>query len=228
MLVFILQTPSDALSLLEVLFLYLVSAMVQKVWLAIPILVLSFDSHMELWCRFYLSSCLLLNFLPVYLKLIWVYRPWHSLFFVCLFVCLFCFLSFCFFPLSGWQGSASEASVSDWCEAIDPLFEWCALISPEISCESWNKCIVTSFYLASLYSFCFCQHCLLHLTPLPFWLVLSLLENLCRFFKGVGIGVCFEGSQFILWMRYESMDVVNNAILLVRVAPSKCLPHSWS
>lgn len=25
-----------------------------------------------------------------------------------------------------------------------------------------------------------------------------ILENLCRFFKGVGIGVCFEGSQFIL------------------------------
>ena len=130
-----------------------------------------------------------------------------------------CFVFSFFSPFSGWQGSASEASVSDWCEAIDPLFEWCALISPEISCESWNNCIVRSFYFASLYCFCFCQHCLLHFTSLPLWLVV-ILENLCRFFKGVGIGVCFEGSQFILWMRYGFIDVVNNVILMVRLAPS--------
>lgn len=135
--------PSDALCLFEVLFLYLVSGMVQKVWLAIPILVL------------YLLT-VTMNCDVGFIHLV------------------YCFLTS--LPKVGALGSSRDKL---WILKVETI----ALLQ-----KNFNFFASLLFLLLSA----------LFAAPYHAVTVVVMLENLCRFFKGVDIGVCFEGSQCIL------------------------------
>lgn len=145
--------PSDALCLLEVLFLYLVSGMVQKVWLAIPILVL------------YLLT-VTMNCDVGFIHLV------------------YCFLTS--LPKVGALGSSRDKL---WILKVETI----ALL------HFFNFFASLLFLLLSA----------LFAAPYHAVTVVVMLENLCRFFKGVDIGVCFEGSQCIL--HFVNEDYVADA-----------------
>lgn len=145
--------PSDALCLFEVLFLYLVSGMVQKVWPAIPILVL------------YLLT-VTMNCDVGFIHLV------------------YCFLTS--LPKVGALGSSRDKL---WILKVETI----ALL------HFFNFFASLLFLLLSA----------LFAAPYHAVTVVVMLENLCRFFKGVDIGVCFEGSQCIL--HFVNEDYVADA-----------------
>lgn len=147
--------PSDALCLLEVLFLYLVSGMVQKVWLAIPILVL------------YLLT-VTMNCDVGFIHLV------------------YCFLTS--LPKVGALGSSRDKL---WILKVETI------------------ALLQIFFFKFFASLLFLLLSALFAAPYHAVTVVVMLENLCRFFKGVDIGVCFEGSQCIL--HFVNEDYVADA-----------------
>lgn len=170
--------------------------MVQKVWLAWPtvLYLLAITWNCDVGFIHHLVCCLILTSLPK------VDMSISALAFI-IFGLFVCFLFFCF---SFWVTGFSASEASEW-------LMWGNQSVIRVVCLDSSRDKL--WILIQLHCYIFLFHCTLLfllwsallVAPYPAVTGAIILENLCRFFKGIGIGVCFEGSQFILWMRYGFM-----------------------